>query len=110
MPEPTTTEPSPDDGAHHHHDAGPCDEPTAGFIDCDESIGRLYSYLDGELTEQRRIEIARHLDLCGPCVSAFGFETELRKVIANRCKDHVPDSLIARVAGAIRDEARLQSN
>jgi mycothiol system anti-sigma-R factor len=109
VPEPTTTEPSPGDSTHHHG-ADPCDEPAAGFIDCDESIGRLYSYLDGELTEQRRVEIARHLDLCGPCVSAFGFEAELRRVIANRCKDHVPDALIARVAGAIQAEADLQSN
>jgi mycothiol system anti-sigma-R factor len=80
------------------------------FLDCDETIERLYFYLDGELTETRRIEIQRHLDLCGPCVQAFGFETELRKVIANRCKDHVPDSLINRVAAALHDEARRQAN
>jgi hypothetical protein len=43
-------------------------------------------------------------------VQAFGFETELRKVIANRCKDHVPDSLINRVAAALHDEARRQAN
>jgi len=108
VPEPMT-EPVPD-GRESGAGGDPCDEPTAGFIDCDESIGRLYSYLDGELTEQRRIEIARHLDLCGPCVSAFGFEAELRKVIANRCKDYVPDTLIARVAEAIRSEADLRSN
>ncbi len=82
----------------------------AGFLDCDETIERLYFYLDGELTEQRRAEIQRHLDLCGPCVQAFGFETELRKVVANRCKDHVPDSLIDRVAAAIHDEQRRQAN
>ena len=27
----------------------------AGFVDCDESIERLYFYLDGELTEERRV-------------------------------------------------------
>ena len=80
------------------------------FLDCDETIERLYFYLDGELTEERRVEIQRHLDLCAPCVQAFGFETELRKVIANRCKDHVPDSLIDRVASAIHDEQRRQAN
>ena len=85
-------------------------EPPAGFVGCDETIERLYFYLDGELTEQRRIEITRHLDLCGPCVGAYGFETELRKVIANRCKDHVPDDLINRVAEALRDEHSRQSN
>jgi hypothetical protein len=30
----------------------------------------------------------------------------LRKVISNRCKDRVPDSLIQRVAEAIHEESR----
>ena len=76
----------------------------AGFIGCDETIERLYFYLDGELTEERRIEISRHLDMCGPCVGAYGFEAELRRVVANRCKDHVPEALIVRVAEALREE------
>jgi mycothiol system anti-sigma-R factor len=80
-------------------------EPPAGFVSCDETIERLYTYLDGELTEQRRIEIARHLDLCGPCVGAFGFEAELRKLVANRCQDYVPDALRERVAQALREES-----
>lgn len=82
----------------------------AGFVGCDETIERLYFYLDGELTEQRRLEIKRHLDLCGPCVGAYGFEAELRKVIASRCKDHVPDALIERVAAALREEHSRQGN
>ena len=86
------------------------DAAPAGFVGCDETIERLYFYLDGELTEQRRIEIARHLDMCGPCVGAYGFESELRRVIANRCKDHVPDTLIVRVAEALRNEHSHQSN
>ena len=85
-------------------------EPIAGFVGCDETIERLYVYLDGELTEQRRLEITRHLDMCGPCVGAYGFETELRKVIANRCKDHVPDSLITRVAEALQNEHTSHTN
>jgi len=85
-------------------------EAAAGFVGCDETIERLYTYLDGELTEQRRVEITRHLDLCGPCVGAYGFEAELRKVIASRCKEHVPDELIARVAEALRQEDSRQSN
>jgi mycothiol system anti-sigma-R factor len=82
----------------------------AGFVGCDETIERLYSYLDGELTEVRRVEIARHLDLCGPCVGAYGFEAELRKVIAMRCKDRVPDALIKRVAEALHNESAQQAN
>ena len=82
----------------------------AGFVGCDETIERLYYYLDGELTEQRRLEISQHLDLCGPCVGAYGFEAELRKVIASRCKDHVPDELITRVANALRAEGSRHTN
>jgi len=85
-------------------------KPVTVFVNCDETIERLYSYLDGELTEERRREIALHLDLCGPCVDAFGFESELRKVIANRCRDHVPDTLIDRVASALHDEQVRQQN
>ena len=91
-------------------DDGPKDPTVAvpqgmpGFVGCEETIERLYFYLDGELTEERREEIRLHLDLCGPCVDVYGFETELRRVIANRCKDHVPDSLIERVAAVLREE------
>jgi mycothiol system anti-sigma-R factor len=102
-----SAEPAVTEGAERESDV---EESSAGFVGCDETIERLYFYLDGELTEERRTEIARHLDLCGPCVGAYGFESELRRVIASRCRDHVPDELITRVADAIRDEHSRQSN
>ncbi len=75
-------------------------------IDCDEAVHQLYHYLDGELTEERRVEIRVHLDFCGPCSGAAEFEAELRRVIASRCRDRVPESLIRRVADAIDEEGR----
>lgn len=81
-------------------------EGLCGDVDCDEAVHQLYHYLDGELTEERRTEIAVHLDRCGPCAGAAGFEAELRMVIANRCKDRVPDHLLARIAEAIHEESR----
>ena len=77
----------------------------AGYVNCDEAVRKLYEFLDGELTDVRRQEIAEHLDRCGPCVDVFGFESELRHVIARKCQDRVPDELVARVAHAIREEA-----
>jgi len=77
-------------------------------VDCNETLYRLYTYLDGELTEERRDEIKRHLDECPPCFEAFDFEVELRTVIAHRCKDHVPDSLRQRVHDALIEEERKQ--
>jgi mycothiol system anti-sigma-R factor len=77
------------------------DEP----LDCEEAIHTLYHYLDGELTEVRRVEIRHHLDDCLPCLEAFDFEAELRIVIARKCRDEVPESLRERVAKAISHEA-----
>jgi len=75
-------------------------------VDCRDAVHELYTFLDGELTDDRRKEIAIHLDLCAPCADAAGFESELRVVIASHCRDRVPDSLIARVAEAIEEVQR----
>ncbi|HZU81123.1 MAG TPA: mycothiol system anti-sigma-R factor [Acidimicrobiales bacterium] len=74
--------------------------------DCEETVQRLYTYLDGELTDERRAEIKKHLDDCSPCLQAFDFEAELRIVIASKCKDHVPEHLIVRVREVIAEEER----
>jgi mycothiol system anti-sigma-R factor len=106
-----------DRGHDHDHDhgasggsgSGPGVDTSALFgptVDCVEAVHELYSYLDGELTEVRRREIRVHLDWCGPCGGAAQFEEELRRVIANRCKDRVPQSLIERVAAAIDEESK----
>jgi mycothiol system anti-sigma-R factor len=79
-------------------------------VDCNETIEILYHYLDGELTDERRVEIKQHLDECGPCLGAFDFESDLRRVIANRCKDHVPESLRQRVHDAISEEERREAS
>lgn len=82
----------------------PCGEGST--MGCEDAVHELYHYLDGELTPERRREIAEHLDLCGSCAGAAGFEAELRSVIANHCRDRVPESLISRVAEAINEEQR----
>jgi len=70
---------------------------------CREAIDTLYRFLDGELTSERRQEIAEHLDECGPCLDAFDFEAELKMVIAKKCRDQVPDALRQRVYQALLD-------
>jgi mycothiol system anti-sigma-R factor len=75
-------------------------------VDCNETIERIYHYLDGELTDERRAEIKRHLDECPPCLDAFDFEADLRQVIADRCKDRVPEALRRRVREALLEAER----
>jgi mycothiol system anti-sigma-R factor len=65
---------------------------------CDDAVYELYTFLDGELTDERRHEIRRHLDDCPPCFEQFDFEAELRLVVASKCKDSVPESLRRRIA------------
>jgi mycothiol system anti-sigma-R factor len=73
---------------------------------CDEAVHELYHFLDGELTDEKRAQITMHLDQCRPCDAAAHFEAELRRVIADRCSDRVPPSLIERVAAAINEAER----
>jgi mycothiol system anti-sigma-R factor len=69
---------------------------------CFETVSLIYHYLDGELAYDRRVVIARHLVECPPCGNAFDFESELRIVIAQRCRERAPESLRARVIEALR--------
>ena len=89
---------------------GPSGAPYAGWYDhpvydpCQEAIATLYSFLDGELTSDRRALIQHHLDDCAPCFHAFDFEADLKALIARKCRDEVPQALRNRVAEALRAE------
>jgi len=80
------------------------DDPGRGGeqADCREALEELYSFLDGELTVERRTIIARHLDDCPPCGELGEFEVELRQVIARKCQEIVPDELLERVAATLK--------
>ncbi len=73
-------------------------------VDCREALHRIYHFLDGELTADRRVKIESHLNGCVPCLHMFDLEVELRKLVADRCRDAVPDGLRARIAFAIDHE------
>jgi anti-sigma factor (TIGR02949 family) len=76
--------------------------------DCDEALHRLYHYLDGELTQDRRDAISRHLSQCSHCLHAFDFEAELKVVIARSCRDQVPESLKEKISRALHDASRTE--
>lgn len=73
------------------------DDLTSG-TNCEDALRTLYNFLDGELTEERRDAIRHHLDQCSPCLQAFGFEAELKRVVARSCRDQVPDHLRTKIA------------
>lgn len=94
--------PAPSDVASASGSPGVCGGGVMG-TDCEEALRDLYSYLDGEITEERREHIRHHIDECGPCLEAFDFEVELRQLVARTCQRDAPDSLRDRIARAIHD-------
>ncbi|MGH9302075.1 MAG: mycothiol system anti-sigma-R factor [Acidimicrobiales bacterium] len=74
--------------------------------DCNETLHRLYHFLDGELTPEKRQAIRSHLDDCSPCLEAFDFEAELKLMVASKCREGVPAGLRERIAAAISHENR----
>ena len=70
--------------------------------DCPSTIRELHFFLDGEITDEKRQRIQTHLDECPPCLDAFGFEAELRAVVANKLQTEVPAGLAARIRAAIK--------
>lgn len=73
---------------------------------CEEALHELYHFLDGELTDERRTLISVHLDGCTTCLGAYDFEAELRRVVAERCRETVPEHLRLRIAALIQHESR----
>ncbi|MBW3536155.1 MAG: mycothiol system anti-sigma-R factor [Actinobacteria bacterium] len=68
---------------------------------CREALMHIYTYLDGEVTQEVRVEISRHLADCQPCDHAFGFEAELKALVSRSCCESVPPGLRERIASAL---------
>lgn len=78
--------------------------------DCEGVIRRIYDFLDGELTPEIRKAVQEHLERCGPCLKAFGFEAELKRVISQCCHEEVPKDLMRRLADALEQEESKHSS
>lgn len=75
---------------------------------CDDARDTLYSFLDGELTLERRVQIQEHLEACAPCFEAFDFEAELKMVVAKKCCEEVPAGLTEKILAALRGDGGTQ--
>jgi mycothiol system anti-sigma-R factor len=72
---------------------------------CDDALAELHLYLDRELDDDTRARIEVHLRQCSPCLEAFDFESELRRIVADRCRARVPDELRSRIEALLDREA-----
>lgn len=71
-------------------------------VDCGAVVQELYSFLDGELTDGRRIQIEQHFSGCIDCHEVVEFHATLKMTISEKCREDVPESLRQRIVLAIQ--------
>lgn len=72
-------------------------QTTAGAVDCDELFEKLDLLIDRELPQEELDELETHLAACLPCAGRRDFESQLRAVVRDRCADHAPPELVAKI-------------
>jgi mycothiol system anti-sigma-R factor len=71
--------------------------------DCSEVLAEVWLYLDHECECERRELLRKHLDECGPCLSRYGLEEQLKELLARKCGgEHAPETLRRRLRDSIR--------
>lgn len=66
------------------------------MIDCSAAVGRLWDYLERELTPADRARIEEHLEFCRQCCGELEFAEELSRFMARRPDVELPPSLASR--------------
>ena len=76
-----------------------------GHPNCYETLARLQTFIDRELTEDEVGTVRGHLDRCPPCQQVFRFEEHLRRLVKVRCLNEVcPTSLRDQILARVRKQ------
>jgi mycothiol system anti-sigma-R factor len=71
--------------------------------DCSEVLAEVWLFLDNECDGERRALLSRHLDECAPCLSEYGIDEKLKKLLSRKCGgDVAPEGLKDRLRQQIR--------
>jgi mycothiol system anti-sigma-R factor len=72
-------------------------------MNCQETLEKLWQYLDKELDGASSSELQRHLDECRQCFSKVEFEQQLRAMVRRSCAcEQAPLELRERLAKLLR--------
>ncbi|MGV0409788.1 mycothiol system anti-sigma-R factor [Corynebacterium resistens] len=69
---------------------------------CEELLGVLYEYVDGDGGCEAREELQRHVDECPQCLQALGLEQQVRQLLRSCCSQPAPSELRARITTQLR--------
>ncbi|HKQ96883.1 MAG TPA: zf-HC2 domain-containing protein [Candidatus Polarisedimenticolia bacterium] len=70
--------------------------------DCQEVIGLLTEYLEGDLTGETKERLERHLKGCGPCGQYFETLKRTTSAVATLRCESIPGELHARLRAFLR--------
>jgi len=77
------------------------------MIPCDQVIGMLWEYIDGELTEESAGRVRAHLEICSRCFPQYDFQRAYREFVRRSALTSVPPDLRRRVFEMILEEERV---
>ncbi len=86
-----------------HQAPSPSGADPLAETDCEDAVGRIYEYLDGELDGATLTHIEVHLRRCSPCLEAYDFHAELRQVVRSKCAQSMPPELRSRLLAMLAD-------
>jgi len=73
------------------------------MMNCKDTVARLQTFLDRELSESEISEVRMHLGACPPCLDFFKFEERLKMLVRQHaCPEKAPGSLRDRINQQIR--------
>ena len=73
-------------------------DPDPGHTDCAVVIREVWALLDGEVDDDERERLRRHLDQCPACLRHYGVEERIKSLIAKKCSgEKAPSYLVERV-------------
>ncbi|HEY0188279.1 MAG TPA: mycothiol system anti-sigma-R factor [Cellulomonas sp.] len=65
--------------------------------DCEQALGRLFTYLDSELETADAAEVRAHIEDCRPCLDELAVETMLKNLVRRCCQEEAPADLRVRI-------------
>ncbi len=75
-------------------------------MDCEEVLGQVWRFLDGELDKAEFEEIQGHIVDCMECGSRIEFQRQLLAIIEIKCKgDRIPEHLRQRLFKLLEQES-----
>ena len=74
------------------------------MMNCKETIARLQTFLDRELSDAEVREVKMHLEACPPCGNHFRFEERLKMLVRQRaCTEKAPSWLRDKIYQQFRE-------